>query len=284
MIAATALLFSTGGAAIKSCTLTAAQVAGLRSLVAALVIAAAFPGARRRPSAATLAVGATYASCLVLFVWANKLTTAALAIFLQYTAPVYMLFLAPLVLREPVRRADIVRTIAALAGMALLFAGTPSASVTAPDPPRGNLFAMAAGLAWALTLIGLRWRGRQDDADASLDVVVWGNLLAFVGCLPNMAGLAPTAVDVAAITYLGVVQIGLAYVLLTAGMRHVSALEATLLLLLEPALSPLWAWWLQGERLTLLSLLGGVVVTLSSVKGPETPRSLPAAPEAPADR
>lgn len=268
MIAATAILFSTGGAAIKSCTLTAPQVAGLRSVVAAVVIAAAFPRARRRPSAATLAIGACYASCLMLFVWANKLTTAALAIFIQYTAPAYMLFLAPLVLREPVGRSDVARTFAAMGGMGLLFLGTPGATASAPDPQRGNLFAVASGVAWALTLVGLRWRGRDDAADASLDVVVWGNLLAFVCNLPGMAGLTMSRVDVVAVVYLGVVQVGLAYVLLTFGMRHVPALDATLLLLLEPVLSPVWALWLQGEQVSLLSLAGGAVVTLASVKLP----------------
>ena len=264
-VVGTALLFSTGGAAIKACALTAWQVAGLRSIVAAAVIAMAFPRARKRPTPATLAVGLGYATTLVTFVWANKLTTAALAIFLQYTAPGYMLVLAPLLLKEPVGRSDVLRTGGALGGMLLLFAGTPGASATAPDPTRGNLIAVVSGLAFAFTLVGLRWKGRQTEGDGSLDVVMWGNVIAFICCLPNMPTLSMTVTDALVIGYLGVFQIGLAYVLLTYGMQHLPALEATLLLLLEPTLSPAWTWWLQGERMTLVSAVGGAVVILSSV-------------------
>ncbi len=106
-----ALLFSTGGAAIKGTDLTNWQVACLRSAVATLALVALLPEARRWPSRAvlakTLAVGAGYAGTMVMFVAANKLTTAANAIFLQATAPLYLLALGPWLLKEPVRRRDL---------------------------------------------------------------------------------------------------------------------------------------------------------------------------------
>ena len=103
-VLAAALLFSTGGAAIKACSLTGWQVAGFRSGVAAVALWLLVPGARRQWNWRTLLAGIFYAATLILFVTANKLTTSANAIFLQSTAPLYLLLLGPLVLREPVRR------------------------------------------------------------------------------------------------------------------------------------------------------------------------------------
>jgi drug/metabolite transporter (DMT)-like permease len=108
LVLAAAVLFSTGGAAIKSTTLTAWQVASFRSGIAALAVLAMLRGARRLPDRATWLVGIVYAATLVFFVVANKNTTAANAIYLQGTAPLYILLAAPLLLREPVGRADIV--------------------------------------------------------------------------------------------------------------------------------------------------------------------------------
>ena len=160
-----ALLFSTGGAAIKAATLTGWQVASFRSGVAAVVLLAVLPEARRGWSWRLVPVGAAYAATLVLFVLATRLTTAANAIFLQSTAPLYLLLLGPWLLREPVRRSDLVYVLAVAGGMALLFLGTEQALATAPDPHRGNLLGVASGLAWALTVTGLRWLGRSGEGN-----------------------------------------------------------------------------------------------------------------------
>ena len=148
--------------------------------------------------------------------------------------------------------------------MALLLLGHEEATAVAADPMRGNLLSLLSGLFWAITLVGLRWlerdpgRGGEGLAHAS---VVAGNALAFVACLPAALPLGPTLpVDWALIAYLGVVQIGLAYLLLTRAMGRLSALEAGLLLMGEPVLAPLWAWAVHGGRPPRLALAGGAVI------------------------
>src|SRR5882757_6139199 len=117
LIFAAAFLFSTGGAAIKAATLTGWQVASFRSGVAAAVLLLVLPEARRGWSWRIVPVAVAYAGTLITFVLANRLTTAADAIFLQSTAPLYLLLLGPLLLREPIRRADVFYIVAVLAGM-----------------------------------------------------------------------------------------------------------------------------------------------------------------------
>jgi drug/metabolite transporter (DMT)-like permease len=257
-----ALLFSTGGAVIKATSLTSWQVASFRSGVAGAVLLAAFPSARRGWGVHLAPVGAAYAATLVCFVLGNKLTTAAAAIYLQSTAPLYLLLLAPWLLREPIRRADLALMGAVAVGMGLFFAGNQPALATAPDPARGNLLGALSGFCWALTVTGLRWTGRQRGAgNAATASVAMGNLIAFAVCLPMALPLgAPSRLDALAVGYLGVFQIGLAYACLTRAIRHVPAFEAATLLLLEPALSPVWAWIAHGETPGAGPLAGGAII------------------------
>lgn len=263
MILAAALLFSTGGAAVKLCSLSGLQVASLRSGVAALAVLLMMPAARRAWSLGTVAVGLAYAATLVLYVVANKLTTAANTIFLQDTAPLYILLLGPWLLNEPIRRRDLALMVALAGGMAMFFVGTQPTFSTAPEPLRGNLLALAAGVCWALTIMGLRWLGRgagQGDG-AAASAVACGNLIAFAAVLP-WALPVPSAstVDWLLVAYLGIFQIALAYLFLTRGVRRVAALEASLLLLVEPVLNPVWAWLVHGEVPTGWALVGGAVI------------------------
>lgn len=262
-----ALLFSTGGAAIKATTLSSWQVASFRSGVAALFLVLAVRQARHIWSPRTLAVGVAYAATLTLYVTANKLTTAANAIFLQSTAPIYLLLLGPWVLREPVRRADIFFTFGIAAGMTLFFVGTESPSSTAPAPFHGNLLGAASGLTWAMTLLGLRWLGRgTTNPQAAGQAVVAGNVIACLACLPLALPVTSTsAADWTIIGFLGVFQIGIAYVFMTRGMRGVPALEASLLLLLEPVASVLWAWVFHSEEPGAWSSTGCVLILVSTV-------------------
>ena len=261
MIVAAALLFSTGGAAVKAATLTGWQVASFRSGMAALVLLAALPGARRGWTWRMLPVAAAYAATLILFVLANRLTTSANAIFLQATAPLYVLLLGPLLLHESVRRSDVFYIAAVAFGLALFFAGRDIAVATAPDPRRGNILALGSGLTYALMLVGLRWHGKKRDPDAGLKIAVAGNVLAFLIALPAalpVRGFSPA--DTVVILYLGVFQVGLAYWFLTRAIRHVPAFEATTMLQIEPAMNPIWTWLLHGESPTFWAIAGGVII------------------------
>jgi drug/metabolite transporter (DMT)-like permease len=266
LLVSAALLFSTGGAAIKAASLTGWQVASFRSGVAALVLLAALPSARRWFRWRMLPVAAAYAATLILFVLANRLTTSANAIFLQATAPLYVLLLGPFLLREPIRRADLFYILAVGAGLALFFAGRDTVAATAPDPPRGNLLALASGVTYALMLVGLRWHGRQGGEDSGIATVVAGNLMAFLAALPMALPLhAFAARDAAVILYLGAAQVGLAYWCLTRAIRHVPAFEATTMLQLEPAMSPVWTWLAYAERPTSWALAGGAVIVSATL-------------------
>jgi drug/metabolite transporter (DMT)-like permease len=213
-----------------------------------------------------LPVAAAYAATLILFVLANRLTTSANAIFLQATAPLYLLLLGPFLLHEPIRRADLFYILAIGAGLGLFFAGRDPVAATASNPPRGNLLALASGLSYALMLAGLRWHGRRGGQDSGIATVAAGNLIAFAAALPMALPLHSfSARDAAVILYLGAAQIGLAYWCLTRAIRHVPAFEATTMLQVEPAMNPVWTWLIHGERPTLWALAGGAVILAATL-------------------
>jgi drug/metabolite transporter (DMT)-like permease len=265
----TAFLFSTGGAAIKATTLSAWQVAGFRSGIAAAALFLLVPAWRRGWSTRTFVVGAAYAATLILYVTANKLTTAANSIFLQATAPFYVLLLAPRLLGEPMRRGDPLLAALLILAVTLFFVRVDPAMATAPDPLRGNLVAAASGITWAFTLLGLRWLARSERAGgegSAGPAVIAGNLIAFAVCAPlafPVSGAVP--LDWAVVGYLGLFQIGLAYVAMTRGLRRCPAFEASLLLLLEPVLNSIWAWLVHGEQPGQASLLGCTLILITSL-------------------
>ena len=261
-----AALFSTGGAAIKGTALTAFQVAGFRSAVAALALALLLPAARRGFGWDLLPAAFAYAGTLVCFVLATKLTTSAAAIFLQSTAPIWILLLAPMLLEEKIRLADLPAVGLAAVGLGLVFLGSRDPVATAPRPDLGNLFALASGLFYALLMITMRRLSRDSPAgnDRSLPATVLGNGLAFVATLPLAFPVAAVrTADIAAILYLGVIQIGLAYWLFSKGLKRLPALEVSLLVLLEPVLNPLWTWLTAGERPTALASAGGAIMIVA---------------------
>jgi drug/metabolite transporter, DME family len=261
-----AVLFSTGGAGIKWCGLTAWQVASFRSGVAALALLWLRPVTRRDFDRRALLVGSAYAATMILFVLSNKLTTAANAIFLQSTAPLYILVLAPWLLGEPARRSDLAVMAAMAIGLALFFVGEQASFASAPAPLRGNLVAVLSGVTWALTVMGLRSISRDPRRAVGAPLVA-GNALAFLVCLPLALPVhAATATDWVIVVSLGVFQIAFAYVLVSSALRALTALEGVLLLLLEPVLNPLWAALLQGERPGPWALVGGAII-LSTALG-----------------
>jgi DME family drug/metabolite transporter len=263
---ASAALFSSGGAVIKAIDLTGWQVASLRSGIAALALFLLMPDARRRVNARDLLVSLVFAVTMVLFVLANKLTTSASAIFLQSTSPLYILLLGPWLLHERIRRRDLLFLLTLAVGLACFFIGLDPVSKTAPDPFRGNLFAILSGVFWAVTVMGFRFLGtRADGAGSGAAAAVWGNVFACLLCLPAALPIAGiTAQDAGLLAYLGVFQIGVAYVFLTRAMTHVRALEASLLLLLEPVLNPLWSWLAHGEQPSGWSFAGGGLILLAT--------------------
>ena len=264
-VLAAAVLFSTGGAAIKACSLTSWQVAGCRSAIGFLAVLAMLPRSRAPWTGGSLAVGFAYATTMVLFVVANKLTTAANTIFLQYTSPLYLVLAGPLLLDEPVRPRDLFYLVVLGGSLGLFFIDAPASSQSAPQPLLGNTLALLSGVFWAATALGLRWMARPGSGGAPVETAVaCGNLVAFLACLPGLLPLHASGTDVAIVLYLGAFQIAAAYFFLTRGLSTVPVLEASLLLLLEPVLNPVWAWLVHGERPGPWSLVGGAVILIAT--------------------
>ena len=258
-----ALCFSTAGAAIKWCAFGAAQIAAVRGLVAMLAILVLIPASRRPWTWHVGLVGVGYAAAGLLFVFANKLTTAANTVFLQATNPLFVVALAPWLLKERVRAADLAFMGVLAVGLTLLFVGGQRHYATAPDPVVGNVLAAGSAVAWAFTVTGYRWLARQAAAGHGpiAAAAACGNLIVFLVCLPAAVPFAAgRATDWLIVIYLGVVQLGLAYVFLSRAITRVPALEASLFLLVEPVLSPVWAWLAHGETPGPLAAIGGVVI------------------------
>jgi len=303
---AAAVLFSTGGAALKASAFTALQLSGLRSGIAALALLLWTRGAVR-VSWPIVGGALAYAATVTLFVAANKLTTAANTIFLQSSAPLFLVMLSPLLLHERFRARDTPFLVVIACGMWLAFSGSPAASLTAPNPPAGNLLALISSLTWALTLLALRYlertpanaeRGaalstvRMKSDPTSLDpesclpseaqrakegipsdrrssgglsVVILGNVIAALFAAPALVPWPmATIASWMAVVYLGVAQIGIAYVCLTVSVRHLPALDVSLLLLLEPVLNPVWTWLIHGERPGYAVVVGGALILAST--------------------
>ena len=253
LMAAAALCWSLGGLLIKSVAGPPLAVAGGRGFIAAAFLAVFAPRFRFTWSAAQIGGAVAYAATTILFVTATKLTTAANAILLQYTAPVWIALFGAWFLGERATRADWLTIAIVFCGMGLFFCDDLRLAGLA-----GNLIALASGVAFASMTLLLR---KQKDTSAEESIFL-GNLLAGVVGLPFMfsAQTFPSVRGWIALALLGVVQLGVSYLLYARAIRHITALEAVLIPVIEPILNPIWVLLALGERPGPLSLLGGVIV------------------------
>lgn len=259
-----ALLWSTAGAAMKLCQLSGVQIACGRSLIAGLFLFLTVRSARRMPTRAVLLTALAYAATVGLFAISNKLTTAANAIFLQSTAPLWVLLLSRRWLDETPTRAELLAVPLYALGLSLFFLDDLS-----PGQLTGNLVAVAAGVAFATCIVGLRRLSAgagPEAAGAGSSALVYGNWLAALVALPFwFQGPEPRALDLGILLYLGVFQLGLAYLCFVRGVARTRALEASLLVLLEPVLNPVWTFLIAGERPGPWALAGGTIVLLATL-------------------
>ena len=258
-VAGAAVLWSTGGLFIKLAPMPALAVADGRSLIAGVFYLLVL-----RPNLRTArwSTAAAYAGCIVTFVAATKLTTAANAIFLQYTGPAYVLVLSPFLLDEPFRPLDAVCVLLSLLGMSLFFVGKVEAGQLT-----GNLLAIASGVFFALTIVLLRREAKTGTGDTIASTTL-GNLIAAAATAYWVARAAPeigSLQGIGVLLYLGVVQLGLAYLLFSRGVRKVPAAEASLISMLEPVLNPVWVLIGFGERPGPWAVAGGAIVIAAVV-------------------
>jgi DME family drug/metabolite transporter len=251
-----ALLWSTGGIGIKAVSDGALKVTFYRSVFAAITLLVLFrrDAFRVKLTPAFIVAVISYGGCLTSFVVATKLTTAANAIFLQYAGVIWVLLLSPLILKEPMRRRDVIAIVGAMAGMALFFVGKfETRGMT------GNLMALVSSVFFATMVLALR-----REHHASRAAVTWGNVVLAIALLPFVRDdLALTTTSSLALLFLGVVQIGLAYAFFVRGLQHVTATQASLTGMLEPVANPIWVLLFLGERPSAFAIAGGVIVLLS---------------------
>lgn len=275
----TALCWSLAGVLFKYIDWPGLAASGGRGLIAAVfLLAASWRSLRFTWSPVQLGAAVAYAACTVLFALANKLTTAANAILLQYTAPIWVALLGAWLLREHPTRGDWATIVVALGGLGLfLYDGLHFGQLT------GVLVSLASGVGFAVMTILMR---RQKDGSA-LESIILGNLLSFAVGLPALSHAPPLpASGWLALLLLGVVQLGLSYLLYARAIKHVTALEAVLIPVLEPILNPLWVMLTVGERPSPFALLGGAIVlgalTTRALTSLRAARALTAAPRSPA--
>jgi drug/metabolite transporter (DMT)-like permease len=257
MLFLTALLWSLGGLLIKFIPWPPLAVAGGRSFIACvfLVIVARPKRLSFTPLALTTAV--CYACCTISFVVATKLTTAANAILLQYSCPIWVALFGTWILRERPNRADWITIIVTTVGIGFFFADKLSA-----DHLWGNIIGLISGVFFGFLAILLR---KQKDA-VPVDSIILGTLLGGIVCTPAL--IAAPMLDGRswlALVLLGTVQLGLAYFLYARAIRYASALDAVLIPIIEPILNPVWVMLAFGEKPAPWAILGGAIVLATSV-------------------
>ena len=247
----TALLWSTSGLFVKLLHWHPLSIFSARGIVASVVF---LIWLRRVPLriTPTLAAGAAgYMGAQFLFILSTRLTTAANAIFLQYTAPIYVLIFGIWFLRERPRRIDWITMVVIFAGMLLFFGQDLTL-----EGLYGNLAAILGGVALAILIVSTR---AQKDSHPAQIFLIGSGLGGLVG-LPSVLQETWSLADAVIIAYLGIFQTGLAAALYSIAIRHVPALESNLILMLEPVLNPLWVFLFIGESPAPLALVGGAVV------------------------
>jgi len=259
-VAACALLWSTGGLFVKLIAWNPFAIAGMRSLFGGLVILVFLRRPRFTWSFAQIAGAVCYAACMIGFVTANKLTTAANAILLQYTAPIYAAVLGWLILKEKTRALDWVTMAVVIGGMVLFFLD----SLTLGGM-QGNLLAILSGMFFAGAMVAFR---AQKDG-SSLESILLSHGITLVVSIPFLWQSAPTLAGWGGLAFLGIFQIGLSSILLNYGVKRVTAVQTLLTAVLEPLFNPIWVFLVLGERPGPRALIGGaiilVAVTLRSV-------------------
>lgn len=249
-----AILWSFGGLFIKLVSWNPVAIAGLRGFIAMVVLIVYVRHPHFTWSFAQVGGAIAYAVTVTLFVIATKLTTAANAILLQYTAPVYVAFLGSWILKERVLWFDWLIVLTVIGGMALFFLDHLT-----PGNQLGNVSAILSGVGFACFVLFMR----KQKNESPLETVLLGDFFTGLIGLPFMFESMPGALSWLGLLFLGVVQLGLSYILYSEAIKHVTALEAILIPGIEPILNPIWVFLMLGEAPGKWALVGGFVVLVS---------------------
>ncbi len=259
-ISFTAFLWSSSGLFIKVLTLGAFQISFFRSAIAGITILAISIIAKRKPKFERDLISnlcaLSYAAILIFFVLATKMTTAANAIFLQFTAPIYLLFLEPIFLKTKFRIRDLITIIFCIAGMALFFFGKlDTGSIY------GNVFAILSGISFAFFSLFLKWKKQLHKSANTLNNLIVGNFLVSIICLPLIFdGLSVSLTESLILIYMGAIQIGVSYMIFNEGIKYVSATESMIIAMLEAMFNPIWVYVGIGEEPSGYAIIGAAII------------------------
>ena len=250
-LALAAILWSTSGLFVKILDWQPVSILAGRSLFASIVFLIYLRRIPTRFSMWQLLAAGMFILTQFLFVTSTKMTTAANSIFLQYTAPIYIVLLAFWFLREKPSRTDWVSMLIIFIGLTLFFADKLST-----DGFYGNLLAILSGVTSAVMMVSFRAQKNGNPAESNLIAFLFTATLGF----PFVLKETWTVTNWSILAFLGVFQIGLAFIFFTQGIKHIPALEANLIGTLEPVLNPIWVFLFYGESMRAFALLGGLVV------------------------
>lgn len=253
-MAGCAFLWSTAGIFIKLVDWQPFAIAGARSAIAAVFLWIVIRRPRFTFSFDQVSTALAYAATMILFVFANKHTTSANAILLQYGAPVYVAILGSVMLKERPRIEHWLALVAVCVGMVLFFMDSLGGGNFL-----GDVIAALAGVTFALNIVMLR---KQKNA-SPIDSLLLGHIFTAIiagGISLFMPAPVLTAKSLLAVGALGIVQIGLAAILFSYGIKRITALESILTAVIEPLFNPLWVFLATGEAPGLRALSGGFVI------------------------
>jgi drug/metabolite transporter, DME family len=278
-ISFTAFLWSSSGLFIKVLTLGAFQISFFRSAIAGLTILLISILMKKRPKFETDLISNlcafSYASILIFFVLATKMTTAANAIFLQFTAPIYLLFLEPIFLKTKFRLRDFITILFCIAGMTLFFFGKLDMGGI-----YGNVFAILSGISFAFFSLFLKWKKQLHNSTNTLNNLIAGNFLVSLICLPLIFnGLSISLSEGLILVYMGAVQIGISYMIFNEGIKYVSATESMIIAMLEAMFNPIWVFIGIGEEPSGFAIIGAAIIfaaiLVHNIRSPRKKKLIP---------
>jgi len=251
----TAVLWSSGGLFIKLISLNSMQLSFFRCLIAAIVFAIIFRKKLLVINKFTFINASFYAIVLTTFVIATKTTTAANAIFLQSTAPIYVLIFEPIFNKTKHEKINVITVAVCFIGMIFFFLGEIS-----PGHFTGNLIALISGIMFAAFFLGMRKNGKEYQQSS----IFYGNIFVTIICIPFLLDLKPLSFnDIWMVTFLGVFQIAFAYALFSYGLKRILAVEASIISMFEPVLNPIWVLIGYGEMPTFFAAIGGGIIIIA---------------------
>ncbi len=254
-VLAAALLWSSGGILIKLVTLNPMQISFARCFFASFVFLFLFHTKLLKVNWFTFLNAGFYAGVLILYVLATKTTTAANAVFLQYTAPIYVLLLEPILNKTNYEKVNIITISVCFIGMLMFFAGKLS-----PGDFKGNILALLSGVMFAGFLLGMR----KNKHEFQYSSIFYGNILVLIFSFTSVIEIHSISLtDLSMLAFLGIFQIGIAYAIFSYGLKKVLAVEASLLSMIEPVLNPVWVLIWYGEAPSLYAVIGGVIILLA---------------------